>query len=101
MAKKSTKKEAPAKKISLAELKKEVTANFKKKVKNQRFLFRLEQSHFNEKMSSSAGFGAQDLKEPYLGLYTYLLGKYKSNLIVKLVDMSTKEIELWAKEPKR
>lgn len=99
MAKK-TKTEAPAKKPSLAQLKKEVTANMKKKVKKERFLFKLEKPHFNEELSSPSGFGAQDLQEPYFSLYSYLLLKHKTKLVVKLISMSNKEIELWVKETK-
>lgn len=97
MAKKPTKKQAPAKKISLAQLKKEVTANMKKKKAKERFLFKFDKSHYNETLSSPSGFGAQDLQEPYFSLYTYLLLKHKTNLVVKLIEMSSMTIELWVK----
>lgn len=96
MAKKTTKK-APAKGITLAELKKEVTKNYKSS-KVERFLFKLTKDCYNDTMSSPSGFGAQDIKEPYFSLYTYLLNKYKTNLVVKLINMGNKEIELWVKE---
>ncbi|TXG80310.1 MAG: hypothetical protein E6R13_08260 [Spirochaetes bacterium] len=97
MAKKTTKKQAPAAGITLAQLKKEVTKNYKSS-KVERFLFKLTKDCYNTEMSSPAGFGAQDLKQPYFDLYTYLLNKHKTNLVVKLINMSNKEIELWVKE---
>ena len=96
MAKKKTKKQASAG-ITLADLKKEVTTNYKSS-KVERFLFKLTKDCYNADLSSPAGFGAQDLKEPYFSLYTYLLNKHKTNLVVKLINMSSREIELWVKE---
>lgn len=98
MEKKLSKKKASAKKISLAQLKKDVTANSKKKKKNERFLYEFDKSHFNKKLSSPSGFGAQDLQEPYFSLYTHLLIKHKTNLVVNLIDLSSMTIELWVKD---
>lgn len=99
MAKKLTKKGAEAKSSvpTLASLKKQAQENYKSS-KVQRFLFKFEREHYEEKLSSTSGFGAQDLKQPYFDLYTYLLNKHKTNLVVKLINMSNKEIELWVKE---
>jgi len=93
----SIKKKAEAGEITLAQLKKEVTKNYKSS-KVERFLFKLTKDCYNTEMSSPSGFGAQDLKEPYFSLYSYLLTKHKTNLVVKLINMSNKEIELWVKE---
>lgn len=99
MAKKTTKKGAEAKSSAptLASLKKQAQENYKSS-KVQRFLFRFEREHYEEKLSSTSGFGAQDLKEPYFDLYNYLLNKYKKKLIVKLMSTSTMTVELWVNE---
>ena len=99
MAKKTTKKGAEAKSSTptLTSLKKQAQENYKGS-KVQRFLFKFEREHYEEKLTSTGGFGAQDLKQPYLDLYNYLLSKYKKNLIVKLISTSTMTVELWVNE---
>jgi hypothetical protein len=97
MAKKTKKGPAKSAGPTLASLKKEVAKNYKES-KVERYLYTLDGSCYNETMSSPMGFGAQDLKAPYFELYIYLSKKYKSNLVVKLIEMSTKTVELWVKE---
>jgi hypothetical protein len=99
MAKKTTKKRAEAKASAptLASLKKQAQENYKGS-KVQRFLFKFEREHYEEKLSQSSGFGAHDLKQPYFDLYNYLLTKHKKNLVVKLISMSTMTVELWVNE---
>jgi len=92
MAKKPIKKKAPATSLTLAKLKLEVSKNY---VNTERFLIELGPECFNEVMSSPQGFGAHDLKQPYFDLYTYLLGKYKQKLIVKM--QGNKRVSLHAK----
>lgn len=94
---KTIKKQAKAKPITLAQLKKEVNTNLKKKSKTEKFALKLVRSNFNETLSSPSGFGAQDLKEPYFSIYTHLLLKYKQDLVVKLISLSDMTIELWVK----
>ena len=99
MAKKTTKKGAEAKSSAptLASLKKQVQENYKN-TPVERKLFTLTREHYNEKLSSPVGFGAQDLKEPYLSLYLDLLKKHKGNLVCKLISQSERTVELWVKE---
>lgn len=82
---------------TLAKLKKEVMNNYKN-TPVERKLYTFTKEHFNEKLSSPSGFGAQDLKEPYLSLYLDLLKKHRGNLVCKLVDMGSRTVELWVKE---
>ena len=99
MAKKTTKKGAEAKSSvpTLASLKKQVQENYKN-TPVERKLFTLTREHYNEKLSSPSGFGAQDLKEPYLSLYLDLLKKHREKLVCKLVSQSERTVELWVKE---
>jgi len=90
--KKKPKKQAPAGSISLARLKKEVLENI---LQTELHLFTFTPDHFNEVMSSPQGFGAQDLKQPYLDLYLYLLGKHKGKLVAKLIG--SKNVALYLK----
>jgi hypothetical protein len=77
-------------------LKKEVAANLKVK-QSPRLLFRFTEPHYKAKMSSTQGFGAHDLKPTYLELYTDLLKKHGSKIIVKMEDMSKKTVALYIK----
>lgn len=80
-------------------LKKQVAAAAKAKIikGERRLLFTFKEEHYKKKMSSTQGFGSNDLKPTYLELYNYLSCKHKSKLVTTLTDPSKKEVSLYLK----
>jgi len=80
---------------TLLKLKQKVIDNLKKSLgEEEKLLIKLTRTAFKKNLSTNMGFGAQDLKSSYLELYTHLLNKYGSKLIIKPTSMDIDKMEI-------
>jgi hypothetical protein len=70
----------------LDKLKKEILA--KSKGKGKRELITFDRSCYRKTLSTTMGFGAQDLKPVYFDLYMWMCKKFGQNMVVTLVSLS-------------
>lgn len=98
--KKSAKKVAKkaTKKISKAdELKKEIENTIKKNKKSKLttiVVLTLVRDNFNEKLSTTMGFGFQDLKPEYKEVMVWLTNKYGGSIAYRPLSASLNKIEV-------